>query len=51
MMFDFQKHITQRENLMLPIRLRVGDVSYSVTDSRSSAAFAEEHFTEQSWLE
>jgi len=50
-MFDFQRHITQRENLMLPIRLRVDDVSYSITDPQSFAAFADEHFTEQSWLE
>jgi len=50
-MFDFQRHITQRENLMLPVRLRVGDISYSITDPQSFAAFAEEHFTEQSWLE
>lgn len=50
-MFDFQRHITQKENLMLPIRLRVGDVSYSITDPESFAAFANEHFTEQSWLE
>lgn len=50
-MFDFQRHITQKENLMLPIRLRVGDVSYSITDPESFVAFANEHFTEQSWLE
>ena len=50
-MFDFQRHIMQRENLMLPIRLRIGDVSYSITDPESFAAFADEHFTEQSWLE
>jgi hypothetical protein len=50
-MFDFQRHIMQRENIMLPIRLRVGDVSYAITDPESFAAFANEHFTEQSWLE
>jgi hypothetical protein len=50
-MFDFQRHITQRENLMLPVRLRVGDVSYSITDPESFSEFANEHFTEQSWLE
>ena len=50
-MFDFQRHFTQRENLMLPIRLRVGDVSYSITDPESFSAFANQHFTEQSWLE
>jgi hypothetical protein len=50
-MFDFQRHITQKEKLILPIRLRVGEVSYAITNLESFSEFANEHFTEQSWLE
>ena len=50
-MFDFQRHFTTREPLMLPLRLRVGGVDYRVNDQESLIKFAQENFTEQSWLE
>lgn len=50
-MFDFQRHVLYREELKLPIRLRVGDLRYEITDRDSFLAFAEAHFVEQSWLE
>lgn len=50
-MFDFQRHFATREPLLLPLRLRVGDVSYRVNDQESLIKFAQENFTEQSWLE
>ncbi len=49
--FDFQRHFTQRENLALPLRLRLGDKVYSMDSPDAFAAFANEHFVEQSWLE
>ena len=50
-LFDFQRHFTNREPLILPLRVRVGDVSYFVNDRESLIKFAQENFTEQSWLE
>ncbi len=50
-MFDLQRHITYRERLVLPITLKVNGVSYNLESPDQFAAFANEHFTEQSWLE
>ena len=50
-LFDFQRHFMIRENLMLPIKLRVNDVSYTIDDVESFQRFANERFTKQSWLE
>ena len=49
--FDFQRHFMKRENLILPVKLRVNDVSYSITDVESLRRFTNEQFTRQSWLE
>jgi hypothetical protein len=51
LLFDFQRHFVTRESLALPITLRINDVLYSITDVDSLVQFAEQHFTEQSWLE
>lgn len=50
LMFDFQRHFANRENLLLPLSVRVDGTSYSLTDLESFQAFANEHFTAQSWL-
>jgi hypothetical protein len=50
-LFDFQRHFTVRENLILPIKLRVNDVSYSIDDVDAFRNFANKRFTKQSWLE
>jgi hypothetical protein len=50
-MFDFQRHFTTREPLVLPLRVRVGAVSYLINDQQSLIKFADENFTAQSWLE
>jgi len=50
-LFDFQRHFMTREPLVLPLRVRVGDVSYLLNDQLSVIKFAQEYFTKQSWLE
>jgi len=50
-LFDFQRHITDKENLLLPATLRVDGVTYNLTDLESFKAFAAEHFVQQTWLE
>jgi len=50
-LFDFQRHFMTREPLILPLRVRVGDVSYLLDDQQSVIKFAEVHFTKQYWLE
>lgn len=50
-LFDFQRHFMSRDQLMLPLSLRVNEVSYSMNDIESFQRFADEHFTKQSWLE
>jgi hypothetical protein len=49
-LFDFQRHITQRETLTLPLQLRVGERRYSITDANSLVEFANAYFVEQPWL-
>lgn len=49
-LFDFQRHFMVRENLILPIRLRVNETRYSIDDIESFQKFADEQFTKQSWL-
>ena len=51
MLFDVQRHFMTREPLILPLRVRVGDVSYLLDDQQSVIKFAEVHFTKQYWLE
>lgn len=51
LLFDFQRHFMIRENLILPIKLRVNDVAYSIDDVDAFRRFADERFTTQSWLE
>jgi hypothetical protein len=50
-LFDFQRHFMKREQLILPLRLRVNEVSYELNDLESFERFANERFTKQSWLE
>lgn len=50
-LFDFQRHITYRETLIGPIRLRIENIRYDIQDSDALLAFAEEHFVEQNWFE
>jgi hypothetical protein len=49
-LFDFQRHFMGRDQLMLPLSLRVNEVSYVMNDVESFQRFADEHFTQQSWL-
>jgi hypothetical protein len=49
-LFDFQRHFTIRENLILPIILRVNDVRYTIEDIEAFRKFADERFTIQPWL-
>lgn len=50
-LFDFQRHFTKRESIILPAQLRVDGHSYRLDDLDSMRQFADEHFTDQSWLE
>ena len=50
-MFDFQRHITYREQLALPLTVRVNDQRYPLEHPDQLIEFMNEHFTEQSWLE
>jgi len=50
-MFDFQRHITYRDTLKLPLTLRVSGRQYRIENGDDLVAFAREHFTKQSWLE
>jgi hypothetical protein len=50
-LFDFQRHFTVRENLILPIKLRINDDEYSIGDIDAFQKFADERFMKQSWLE
>jgi hypothetical protein len=50
-MFDFQRHFTYRDRLVLPLTLRIDDVIYRLDNPTNFTAFVNEHFTEQSWLE
>jgi hypothetical protein len=50
-MFDFQRHITYREQLALPLTVRVNDRIYPLETPQQLIEFMGEYFTEQSWLE
>lgn len=50
-MFDFQRHFMYRDRLALPLTLRIDDDIYRLDNPTNFAAFADEHFTKQSWLE
>ena len=50
-MFDFQRHFTYRDRLVLPLTINVDGVSYRVENTDDFISFMNEHFTEQSWLE
>ena len=50
-MFDFQRHITSRERLVLPVTLRVDGRVYEINTPAEFNAFAGQYFTEQTWLE
>ncbi len=50
-LFDFQRHFMNRDQLMLPLSLRVNEISYVIDDLESFQRFANERFSTQSWLE
>jgi hypothetical protein len=50
-MFDFQRHFTYRDRLVLPLVLNVDGVSYRIESTDDFILFIDEHFTPQSWLE
>lgn len=50
-MFDFQRHITYRDTLILPLSLSVSGRQYRIANGDDLVAFAGEHFTKQFWLE
>jgi hypothetical protein len=50
-LFDFQRHFMHRESIILPAQLRIDDISYRLDDLDSMRQFADQHFTDQSWLE
>lgn len=49
-LFDFQRHFTSRENFSLPMRLRIGDDTWSIDTVDELRSFAGEQFSDQSWL-
>lgn len=49
-MFDFQRHFSYRDQLTLPVTLSVNGSTYRLDDGESLAAFADEYFTNQSWV-
>jgi hypothetical protein len=50
-LFALERRFTTLEPLVLPFKVRIGDVTYLVNDRQSLIKFAEENFTRQSWLE
>ncbi|HXX45190.1 MAG TPA: hypothetical protein VEJ38_10695 [Candidatus Acidoferrales bacterium] len=50
-LFALEGRFTTIEPLVLPLKARIGDVTYLVNDRQSLIKFAEENFTPQSWLE
>ena len=50
-LFDFQRHFMIRDQLKLPLKLRINKVSYTLNDLESFQRFADERFSTQSWLE
>jgi hypothetical protein len=50
-LFDFQRHFSLKESLVLPVILRVDDKRYEIHGPADFAVFADEQFAEQSWLE
>ena len=50
-MFDFQRHFTEREQLILPLTVRVDGERFVIDDPASADSFVNRFFTGQSWLE
>lgn len=50
-LFDFQRHFTYRDQLALPLTLRIDGIIYRLDNPTNFTAFVNEHFTAQSWLE
>lgn len=50
-LFDFQRHFSQREDLMLPLRVRIDTEVYAIDDRDSFMEFYDEHYQEQRWIE
>ncbi|MGI9235977.1 MAG: hypothetical protein ACR2QZ_01185 [Woeseiaceae bacterium] len=50
-MFDFQRHFSYRDTLLLPLTVSVSGESYRLENGDDLIAFINEHFTQQSWLE
>lgn len=49
-LFDFQRHFTSREQLVLPLTVIVDGERFVIDDGESLSAFANRFFSEQSWL-
>jgi hypothetical protein len=51
LLFSLQtRFTTATEPPVLPLKVRIGDTTYLVNDRQSLIKFAEENFTQQSWL-
>ncbi len=50
-LFDFQRHFSYRDQLTLPLTVRIDGIIYRLDDAASLTAFVNEHFVVQSWLE
>ncbi len=50
-MFDFQRHFSSRASLMLPLVVSVDGKRYELSSPDAVVEFAQQYFTEQSWLE
>ena len=49
-LFDFQRHFTSRERLLLPLTVIVDGERFVLNDGESVSAFAARFFREQGWL-
>ena len=49
-LFDFQRHIVFKEQLVLPLTVSVDGERYVLDDGESLTAFINRYFNEQSWL-
>lgn len=50
-MFDFQRHFSIREPMVLPLTVTVDGERYTLDSPESVGEFGERYFTDQSWLE
>ena len=50
-LFDFQRHFTQREALQLPLTVVINGQSHTLNNPANVEAFVGKYFAEQSWWE